>query len=1256
MAIVRILTACGWKNYQVTMDYLAPCCDGQNDADQFKGTLVEYNCVQTDPNGCGDNKASAGNISNNAALTTNYPRILSGLRSQESVIPARGSRDLNFTLSAYGAMLPIVFGSDKLPGNVIWASPVKSNFLERDGELVLYKTLNFALAICEGEITGVIRLWVDGRLILDNSAKINAQGIVQPNADGFVMGVTTDITDPDSPLQGLDPTLRQTKITVFNGAETQVPDGIIVAVEGPENTPAYRGVAYVLFENWVTADSRVPAIEVEVAANVTNLWPRLYHDRVGSTFTTTQRMVLHYDPYFSRVMYQASGSGVEGLVIADGNTLVETAQLVFPGTNQWDNFSQTFGGLVVVTEAVGNQGIVRVLNPFTGTVVASLGPGGGITGHSMTTGFGVMQVASMIMSAFDASGLVVDVFVGISTINNSIGLATIGKTGVITMQYVGNSTLPARNHVCRGVIIDDAHAAAQPTFSDGFTSKGMHIFGMGWNDSEKDTLKPWRLSIGGGNAGSLTAPLLSTYPALSLAEFGGTGFAHSVRQPLMDVDGCLVFFVVPEAIAGRSTRIVKWSPFTGAIVWNTPVTALVPSIQSNMGGTWGELNGEKYAWVDGSGSIKQVDLKTGVVTTALGHLSEQQLPTNIDSHQYYDGYENSLLYFSGIAGQRVVKVFLNRISPATALVSTIIENLTGRAGLQPSELEVADLTVLTVEGYTIRDQKDVRSCFQELQQAFTFDVFESNGKIKYNTRGGSPTVYIPHAHIGLGDNGEWLRSIETNDGARNRKINLTYRDIGREYADNVQSIILDKTGPQVIDSQAAIDVSVPIVLKADKAKKLAEILLYAKQVNKTTLEFTLPPRYDHLDPGDVVSVIMPDASTITMRLRKTSIGADKTVAVTASLEDPDIYNDQVALFGNVGRYTPEAFPSVMPRIDVIALPVGGLSDADFSATTTTYRMHLAFLNYRAISQDDMKPFKLTVMSLGEPLQELLLSPPVGFPTWGFVVNPPAARINRFSTDFDSVLRVKLVNKGGATMGPAPLGHDSIVASSQCNLALCGQELIQFANAVDEGNDTWRLTVLTRSKFGTDNAPNPVTGDKFVLLGGPNAVIDGKGTTIVDVPLAGGPRKLVQAFITSNNPYQPTEASFELMRNLQPWQVAGLKIAISGSDFVVSWQRRTRHGGNWPDDGSDAVPLNETAERYTIWLFKDFVNFSPVSASRYLRKVEVTSPTFTYTAAMQAADGFVAPPDDLYVMVTQHGSTGEDFSTGAIRFAWDTSQP
>ena len=90
----------------------------------------------------------------------------------------------NYANSNYGQPLPIVFGADKLKGNVIWAYSEPGYYTnEETGEQGTYQTVDFALAICEGELVDVLRIWSGNRLIFDNSANTDVNGIVQADAD-----------------------------------------------------------------------------------------------------------------------------------------------------------------------------------------------------------------------------------------------------------------------------------------------------------------------------------------------------------------------------------------------------------------------------------------------------------------------------------------------------------------------------------------------------------------------------------------------------------------------------------------------------------------------------------------------------------------------------------------------------------------------------------------------------------------------------------------------------------------------------------------------------------------------------------------------------------------------------------------------------------------------------------------------------------------------------------------------------------------
>lgn len=163
-------------------------------------------------------------------------------------------QDLKVQSSAYGKDIPIVYGSARMAGNVIWATPLRETATEEDqgkgggGSTVTTYTYDatFAVLLCEGPITGIRKIWAYGELIYNLSDDASLETIIASNraASGF---------------------------TIYTGSETQTADPLIQADLGAANTQAYRGYAYVVFNRLQLEKygNRIPELTFEVIANGT---------------------------------------------------------------------------------------------------------------------------------------------------------------------------------------------------------------------------------------------------------------------------------------------------------------------------------------------------------------------------------------------------------------------------------------------------------------------------------------------------------------------------------------------------------------------------------------------------------------------------------------------------------------------------------------------------------------------------------------------------------------------------------------------------------------------------------------------------------------------------------------------------------------------------------------------------------------------------------------------------------------------------
>jgi len=139
-----------------------------------------------------------------------------------------------------GASIPRVYGTARVAGNLIWATrfeeearSTRRGFKGGPRTTTYHYYANAAFALCEGEIAGVRRIWVDGREL-----------------------------DPET-----------VTIRIHRGGQDQPVDPLIAAKQGEGNAPAYRGLAYAVIERMPLDEygNRIPQFHFEVMRPVGSL-------------------------------------------------------------------------------------------------------------------------------------------------------------------------------------------------------------------------------------------------------------------------------------------------------------------------------------------------------------------------------------------------------------------------------------------------------------------------------------------------------------------------------------------------------------------------------------------------------------------------------------------------------------------------------------------------------------------------------------------------------------------------------------------------------------------------------------------------------------------------------------------------------------------------------------------------------------------------------------------------------------------------
>ena len=139
--------------------------------------------------------------------------------------------DLSVQTSTYGAPIPLVYGTMRISGNVIWSTPLKETRTvkkssggkgggKKSSQTTYSYSVSFAVGLCLGPVATVRRIWADTKVIYDASASNTQSTEKYPGV-----------------------------IRIHRGGEDEEPDSTMEMHLGAGNVPAFRGMCYLVFDD-----------------------------------------------------------------------------------------------------------------------------------------------------------------------------------------------------------------------------------------------------------------------------------------------------------------------------------------------------------------------------------------------------------------------------------------------------------------------------------------------------------------------------------------------------------------------------------------------------------------------------------------------------------------------------------------------------------------------------------------------------------------------------------------------------------------------------------------------------------------------------------------------------------------------------------------------------------------------------------------------------------------------------------------------
>ena len=374
-------------------------------------------------------------------------------------------------------------------------------------------------------------------------------------------------------------------------------------------------------------------------------------------------------------------------------------------------------------------------------------------------------------------------------------------------------------------------------------------------------------------------------------------------------------------------------------------------------------------------------------------------------------------------------------------------------------------------------------------------------------------------------------------------VSVSHYDAARDFQAGLQRARL----PGAVSPREE-RVEVPAVLSASRAKAVAERVLARREAER--VRRTVAAGLDALDvaPGELVAIAGEAGA---WRVARATL---EGMAVT--LELLPVVGGDVSVAASGGRVLAED-DSPAGATRVIAFETPSLDDTVLTAPRLSVAAAGTGAGWRRAGL-------LLSTDGGASWDEA--GDTAGSAVIGTVTVPPGAGSPAL-LDLRGTVEVELL-RADLVLEPA----DDARIDRGANLALVGDELLQFGTAERVTGARWRLGRLLRGRRGTEWAAGlQAAGDRFVLL---------EAGRVRDVVLPAGTRA---AWVLASGVGDPVPAEAAVVldgASVRPPSVARLRWEVAGAgSAIVRWVRRSRAGWRW-SDGAD-VPLGEEAERYLV---------------------------------------------------------------------------
>jgi hypothetical protein len=513
-------------------------------------------------------------------------------------------------------------------------------------------------------------------------------------------------------------------------------------------------------------------------------------------------------------------------------------------------------------------------------------------------------------------------------------------------------------------------------------------------------------------------------------------------------------------------------------------------------------------------------------------------------------------------------------------LAAIIRDLCLRAGINRKDIDTSRLSD-NVDGFVINNRINIRTAIETLQKAYFFSATENSGVLTFAPYT-PPSPLLPIDTDSLVNDRDTLLNITCTTGTDiDHKIDVVYLNKAKQYEYDTKYALLNTNTGTVLTNT----LDLPIVLSDISAQNIAKLSLLHGLSKRLTYHFRLPMTYVFLEAGDVITLV--GEYKLSLIIDRIMLGNDM-LEITGHLYDPSICRAPISSAreetpSNIARQI--AHPNET-KIIILDLPI--LTD-DVAHEGCIYLAASAdFHGWRGAD---------VYYSVGEVYEHL--TSVSNLTTMGKTVNALTAAISCCVLDEHSELEVIMQH-----------GEIENISTTQLmqgkNLALIGEELVQFRSAKMIAHNHYILSGFLRGCYGTEHsAYDHKIGEQLILIS--------SELTRVKIPSRYISSTVHYKVVSSGQTEDKEPISYMYKgRSFMPYTVGHISSFIDAENNIhVKWIGRSRIEqplNGYITDGQDELYEAEiTNQDGTI--IRKFLNLK--------------APYFCYTKEMQLADHF--PP-------------------------------